>query len=106
MKYCPKCRTEHEDWVKLCADCEVALINQLPRETAKNNQGEKFITVYKSMFLPPVEIVRSALESENILCNMKGYDSPHRISVSIIELQVPEKDKIKSEKIINGLKIK
>ena len=32
MKYCPTCRTEYEDWVKLCADCKVSLVTQLRPE--------------------------------------------------------------------------
>jgi len=64
--------------------------------------SEKFVTVYTNLILPPVDMVRTTLESEGILCNMKGYDStrPYLSFGMGIELQVPEKDKIRAEKII------
>ena len=30
MPFCPNCRDEFEDWVKLCPDCHIALVNELP----------------------------------------------------------------------------
>ena len=111
MKYCPKCKTEYEDWVKFCADCQDKLTNQLPKENTSDSQeqrGKTFVTVYKNIVLPPVEMVKSALENEDILCNMKGYDETRPgLSFGVgIELQVPEKDRAKAEKIIKELNVK
>jgi hypothetical protein len=108
MKYCPKCRTEYEDWVKLCADCETTLVNQLPKEAANNRQDQSFVTVYRDVFMPNVDVIKSALESESILCNIKGYDI-NRPGLSFgvgIELQVPEKDRARAEEIIKKRKVK
>jgi len=30
MSYCPKCRDEFQDWVEVCPDCHVALVDELP----------------------------------------------------------------------------
>ena len=30
MPYCPQCRDEFQDWVKVCPDCKVALVVELP----------------------------------------------------------------------------
>jgi hypothetical protein len=30
MPYCLKCREEFQDWVKLCPDCSLALVDSLP----------------------------------------------------------------------------
>lgn len=30
MPYCPKCRDEFQDWVKVCPDDKVALVAELP----------------------------------------------------------------------------
>jgi len=30
MSYCLKCREEFQDWVKLCPDCSLALVDSLP----------------------------------------------------------------------------
>ena len=108
MKYCPKCKTEYEDWVKLCADCEIALINQLPKEVIADKQGQNFVTVYTHLIESYVDLTKAALEGEGVRCFIKGIDRM-RTSLSFgtgIELQVSEKDKAKAEEIIKGLNIK
>lgn len=32
MPFCPECGAEYEQWVKKCADCDVPLVNELPKE--------------------------------------------------------------------------
>ncbi len=32
MRYCPKCRSEYQDWVKTCIDCGSELTGKLPPE--------------------------------------------------------------------------
>jgi hypothetical protein len=29
MRYCPKCRSEYQDWVKVCVDCGAELTDIL-----------------------------------------------------------------------------
>jgi len=64
--------------------------------------SERFVTVFTNVSLPPVDMVKSVLESEGIICNIKGYDSsrPYLSYGMGIQLQVPEKDKEKAEQII------
>jgi hypothetical protein len=72
--------------------------------------NDKFVTVYSNLFIASVDLVKSVLEGENILCNVKGYDSSGETTAfgqgrTVIELQVPEKDRKKAEDIIKSLKI-
>ena len=64
--------------------------------------SEEFVTIRTGVLIVPVDIVKSALESEGILCVIKGYDASRpNLSFGMgIELQVPEKDKFRAEKII------
>ncbi len=64
--------------------------------------SKRFITVYRGSLLPQVEIVKSALESEGIVCMIKGAVSfrPDISYATGIELQVQEEDKERAEKII------
>jgi len=73
--------------------------------------SDGFVTVYTHLTIASVDLVKSVLESENILCNVKGYDSSGETTAfgmgrTVIELQVPEKDKKKAEGIIKSLDIK
>lgn len=34
MPYCPKCREEFQDWVTMCPDCGVSLVDILPKPPA------------------------------------------------------------------------
>jgi len=34
MPYCPKCREEFQDWVTMCPDCNVSLMDILPEPAA------------------------------------------------------------------------
>ncbi len=55
MPWCPKCRDEYVEGVTVCADCGVALVDELPEDTppdapavlcevADRETGEKFVT--------------------------------------------------------------
>ncbi len=37
MPYCPKCRDEFQDWAKVCPDCGIALVKELPTLTKENS---------------------------------------------------------------------
>ncbi|NQT32302.1 MAG: hypothetical protein HQ594_01350 [Candidatus Omnitrophica bacterium] len=39
--YCPKCRTEYRDGFDRCADCDVVLVHELPRESRDAGPEEK-----------------------------------------------------------------
>ena len=40
MPYCPKCRDEFEDWVKVCPDCNVTLVDELPEMSVSNGHEQ------------------------------------------------------------------
>ena len=72
--------------------------------------SDKFVTVYSNLMIASIDLVKSVLESENILCNVKGYESSGETVFGnasiIIELQVPMKDKKRAENIIKAFDIK
>ncbi len=58
MPFCPKCGCEYNPGIRLCADCQVPLVNHLPPDP---NQGELFETV--ELCKVPDEITAMALKS-------------------------------------------
>ena len=95
MPYCPKCRDEFQDWVKICPDCKVALVAELPpkrKPTRKQSREKPMIPIATA----PNEVIASlwsaVLEDNGIRCFIKGGDlvaawylprigAPHEIHV-------------------------
>lgn len=67
--------------------------------------NQKFVTIHTGVLIVPIDMVRAALESEGILCDIKGYDTSRpNLSFGMgIELKVPEKDREKAKEIIKEL---
>ena len=41
MPFCPECRDEFQDWVKVCPDCNVALVKELPPLPKKEKKKDE-----------------------------------------------------------------
>lgn len=41
MRYCPKCREKFQDWVTLCPDCKIPLVDKLPEQPAQKPEPKK-----------------------------------------------------------------
>lgn len=83
MPYCPRCRDEWQDWVKVCPDCHVDLVDKLPvgPEPDTTNQAldpyffnkrpakyEKLVTVATYTYAVEAYLALAKLKSEGILC--------------------------------------
>ena len=45
MPYCPECRDEFQDWVKICPDCNVALVDDLPDIVEEEIRGGPLVHI-------------------------------------------------------------
>jgi predicted amidophosphoribosyltransferase len=69
MPFCPKCRDEFQDWVKVCPDCRVELVATLPELTPKPKKTfkNKFLVTVATFNYPlEAHLSRAKLESEGI----------------------------------------
>jgi hypothetical protein len=72
MPFCPKCRDEFQDWVKVCPDCGVGLVDKLqpiPKSVASGEipvVPEKLVTIASFSHPEEAYIVSTKLESEGI----------------------------------------
>lgn len=67
--YCPLCKSEYIDGIKICKDCEAKLVTELEAEpdlTAPLKNRLIFFKTYSSVILG--ELDRSYLEAEGIHC--------------------------------------
>ena len=55
----------------------------------------KLVTVYSNIHVPPVDMLKSILEEQGIICLVKGYDTlrPYLSYATGIQLQVREEDR-------------
>jgi len=101
MPFCPVCRDEFEDWVKICPDCNVALDDELPplperkKAERKTETDESLDEPLVEVAVAPNELIASmwagTLEEYGIRCLLKGenlgggmyrrYMEPYRIFV-------------------------
>jgi len=51
MPYCPQCRDEFQDWVKVCPDCKVALVEQLPVQHKDEETDEPLVHIATALSL-------------------------------------------------------
>ena len=68
--FCPKCRAEYREGFTVCADCEIDLVDVLPKEEKPEFiDFKEVLTTYNP---GDVAFIKSLLESEGIQYFFKG----------------------------------
>jgi hypothetical protein len=66
MPFCPQCHDEFQDWVKVCPDCNVDLVDQPPPQDSTMSSPLRLVTVADFYFAPVAYLSQAKLESEGI----------------------------------------
>jgi hypothetical protein len=74
MRYCPKCRSEYQDWVTACLDCGSPTTNALPSDPSPELSrpeerpviSEKFITVGSFSNELEAKLYQEVLKAESV----------------------------------------
>ena len=66
MPYCPECRDEFQEWVKVCPDCKVALVDKLPELPEREEKDEPLVYITTAPNEPVAMMWKEILESEGI----------------------------------------
>jgi hypothetical protein len=76
MKYCPKCRIKYGDWVKLCADCEVRLEDDLVSEPPQEMPGMSadYVRILTIKSLSDIDLIKTLLDANDIKHYIKNED--------------------------------
>ncbi|MFP4546524.1 MAG: putative signal transducing protein [Fidelibacterota bacterium] len=69
MSYCPKCKYEFEDDVKICPDCKKELVEKKPVE---QHVERKWVTLDKMTSSVMADMLKEALEENEINCLEKS----------------------------------
>ncbi|GKX31955.1 hypothetical protein SH1V18_44350 [Vallitalea longa] len=103
MGWCPKCKREYEDNVKVCKECNVKLVDHLEKEKFAEQKVERLINV-ASMY--EANIIISLLKSYDIpaLYKSKGSGEYLQVATGInyqgVDIYVPVESMEKAKEII------
>jgi hypothetical protein len=66
MPFCPKCRDEFQDWVKICPDCGVRLVDNLPPIVKARPVSDPLVTIAEFPGAAAAQIASGKLKGEGI----------------------------------------
>jgi len=72
MPYCPQCRDEFQDWVRVCPDCKVTLIGELPPPPKHEGTDEPLVYVATAPNESVANMWSGILEEHGVRCVLKG----------------------------------
>jgi hypothetical protein len=72
MPYCPECRDEFQDWVKVCSDCKVALVGELPLPPKHGKIDEPLVHIATAPNESIANMWAGILEEHGIRCVLKS----------------------------------
>lgn len=102
-KYCPKCKSEYEEWVTLCADCKEQLVDTLPRELPKEYM--KFKELQFTFNQGDIAFIKSIFDSNNIRYYIKDEEFMLvRPLVQPAGVMVDEKQFEEAKELLKGFK--
>ena len=73
--FCPKCKSEYRVGFVRCADCDVDLVDELPRETEEDVGEEEYVSyqpVLSTFNYSDISFIKSVLDGEDIHYYFKG----------------------------------
>jgi len=72
MPYCPGCRDEFQDWVKVCPDCKVALVAELPLQPKREEIDGPLVHIATAPNESIANMWAGILEEHGIRCLLKS----------------------------------
>jgi hypothetical protein len=89
MPFCPVCRDEFEDWVKVCPDDGVPLVAELPPEEKKTRADESLAYVATASNEMEAKMWEEILKERNIVPLLSTGSSALASSSTVINMPIP-----------------
>ncbi len=108
MKFCPECRSEFQDWAQVCNDCQVPLVDKLPKiKTPAHGKDHDEIVTIASFYHPPeAQLLSAKLKSAGIpsfVADENLVNWVYSYAIGGVRLQVFKSDVSRARKVL-GLK--
>ena len=104
MPYCPECKTEYREGIKICSDCGIELVDALPEDVLPDFEDLELIYTTDEYY--KAEMIRSNLESAGIdvtILSQKDRNYPGVGNLSVIKLFVSNSDIDAALEYINSM---
>lgn len=80
--FCPKCGAEYREGFTHCPDCDVDLVEELPKSKSKNQKEETeenttFVHVLSTYNLGDIALIKSILDNEGIEYFLQGENTAY-----------------------------
>ena len=103
--FCPECKAEYREAFKVCADCNVPLVDKLPEEKKDYKPERKLVSIYRYNNIPESHQIEALLKEAKIPHELhsfeKGvYDGLFRVQIGMGEVMVLHKYISKAKEII------
>ncbi|KPK72466.1 hypothetical protein AMJ87_04685 [candidate division WOR_3 bacterium SM23_60] len=69
---CPKCKAEYIHGITICADCDIPLVDRLPKKEATEKRDEDFREILITVNAGEIAMVKSLLDDASIDYYLKG----------------------------------
>jgi len=69
---CPKCKAEYVRGITICADCDIPLVEHLPKKETCEKQGKDFREILIAVNAGEIAMVKSLLDDAGIDYYVKG----------------------------------
>ena len=81
MPFCPKCRAEYIEGVRICEDCGISLEDSLPDEV--KDPDAELVTVCRAHNEIEAQMIRMLLAGNRIRCCLSGESLRHTHGIMV-----------------------
>jgi hypothetical protein len=99
--FCPKCRSEYQEGVSICADCGTELVKKLPR--VKEFEYVEFATIAETSNWGLAALAKSILDSEDIKYYTNDMQNYIAGGAFFIRIQVPVSDAERAKELLKDI---
>ena len=104
MPYCLNCRDEFEDWVEVCPDCGISLVDELPNPLTEIMSDEPLVRIATAPNEAIAHMWSGILEDNGIHCLLKSENLRAAMYVlpfnTQYEIQVLASEAVKATEIL------